>query len=486
MKVLITHSYFLRFDPKQWKQMQPYPPLSTLLSASILRDKGYKVHFVDTMFMQGPGELATALNEFTPDVVAIVDDGFNYLTKMCLTNMRDAAFEMIRLARKAGATVIVSSSDSTDHAQKYHETGAQYIIHGEVEESLCELLSVLDSKENAEQIKGVSYYAVGKVVHNPSRAVMKDLDKLPLPAWDLADINRYKNAWLQSSGYFSLNIATTRGCPYKCNWCAKPIYGNRYNSRSPAHVVQEIRLLKKEYEIDHIWFCDDIFGLKPGWIREFASILKQEGIIVSYKIQSRADLLADEETVEALADSGCTSVWMGAESGSQKILDAMDKGVTIEEICTATASLKQRNIKACFFLQLGYPGENADDIRATIKLLDTLKPDDIGLSVSYPLPGTKFFERVKSELKAKTNWSDSDDLSVMFRHDFSSAFYKQLHKYIHKSFRKKQAITSLRSLSVKSSRSQIRSALSLLYYIPSAFIERNKLNSFRHETGLHV
>lgn len=486
MKVLVTHSYFLRFDPKQWKQMQPYPPLATLLAASVLRENGYDIRFEDTMFMTTPGEIKSTLAQYSPDVVAIIDDGFNYLTKMCLTNMRHAAFEIIRLGKAAKAKVVVASSDSTDQFKMYHEAGADYIIHGEIEETLSELFAKIISGSTLEGVKGISFLAGGEIVKNPARPVMKDLDKLPLPAWDLVNIKAYRRAWHRSSGYFSINIATTRGCPYKCNWCAKPIYGNRYNSRSPEHVVTEIKLLKNQYGIDHIWFCDDIFGLKPGWLKEFARILKNERISIKYKIQSRADLLADQDTVDALSDSGCSSVWMGAESGSQKILDAMDKGVTLEEIQKATSALKEKNIKACFFLQFGYPGENSQDIKATMDMIDRLMPDDIGLSVSYPLPGTKFFERVKADLKQKTNWSDSDDLSLMFRHDYSSSFYKQLHRYIHRSFRMKEGLKALKGLSVKSSRSEVRKAIALIYYIPSVFIERSRLNSYRHETGLHV
>jgi len=244
------------------------------------------------------------------------------------------------------------------------------------------------------------------------------------------------------SRLFSINIATTRGCPFKCNWCAKPIYGNRYNSRSPQKVVNEIKYLQEHFSIDHIWFCDDIFGLKPFWVAEFAQLVLLENIQLNYKIQSRADLLLQEDYVKNLALSGCSNVWMGAESGSQKILDAMDKGITIEQIAAATQLLKQYKIQPSFFLQFGYLGETKEDILKTIEMVTTLNPHSIGISVSYPLPGTGFYEKVKSDLQQKANWKDSDDLDMMFKNTYQPSFYKTLHRFVHKNFQLQKAIAS--------------------------------------------
>jgi len=195
-----------------------------------------------------------------------------------------------------------------------------------------------------------------EIIKTPGRPVLKDLDTLPLPAWDLIDMELYRQTWLKNAGYFSLNMSTTRGCPFKCNWCAKPIYGNRYNSRSPENVVAEIKLLKERYQIDHIWFCDDIFGLKPGWVAELARLLEKEEISIRFKIQSRADLLVHEDTVKALAASGCENVWIGAESGSQKILDAMDKGITVGQIREAYPENERRRDKTFIFYTIWLPG----------------------------------------------------------------------------------------------------------------------------------
>jgi anaerobic magnesium-protoporphyrin IX monomethyl ester cyclase len=478
--ILFTHSYFLRFDPKQWALGQPYAPLGTLYAAALMRENGYKTSLFDTMFIADPNEVVAKIDDSKPDFFVVYDDGFNYLTKMCLTNMREAAFTMCKLAKARGCTVIVSSSDSTDRYAEYLSEGADFVIIGEAEHTLLELTTHIKADgHNFSSIQGLAYIENEKVVKTPGRPVLKDLDSMPLPAWDLVDIDQYRKTWMEHAGYFSLNMSTTRGCPFKCNWCAKPIYGNRYNSRSPENVVKEIKLLKENYQMDHIWFCDDIFGLKPGWVLEFATLLKQENIQIRFKIQSRADLLAEENIVAALAMAGCENVWIGAESGSQKILDAMDKGITVEQIHTSTRLMKEHGIKPSFFIQFGYPGEHKADIALTIDMINELLPFEIGISVSYPLPGTVFYEKVKADLKKKTNWTDSDEMALMFTNTFPASYYKQLHSYVHKNYHKHLAKKSLFKLMKKPLQvngSGLKKALSFFYYTPATFIEKLKLN----------
>jgi radical SAM superfamily enzyme YgiQ (UPF0313 family) len=391
------------------------------------------------MFASEPGEIREMIAAAKPQVLVICDDGFNYLTKMCLTNMREAAWELARIGKEAGCLVVVSSSDSTDHYEDYLNHGADFIILGEVEETLRLLLESPHPDKNALlQTDGLAFLMGETLVKTGPRKVMHELDALPPPAWDLIDFTPYRQAWKKSSGYFSLNIATTRGCPYKCNWCAKPIYGNRYNSRSPQHVVNELELLKQYTDYDHIWFCDDIFGLKPDWVQEFAALVKENKLDFSFKIQSRADLLLKDNVVRELKRAGCSQVWIGAESGSQQILDAMDKGITVEQIAQSASLLRQHGISPAFFLQFGYTGETWTDIRLTLDMLCRLVPDEVGVSVSYPLPGTAFYQRVKNDLHGKANWTDSDELLLMFKNTYSPAFYRKLQRYVHRRLRRRQ------------------------------------------------
>jgi len=480
MNILFSHSYFLRFDPKQWRMGQPYAPLGTLYAAALMREKGHAVSLFDTMFVENPEEIKDAIEEHKPDILVIYDDGFNYLTKMCLTNMRDAAFKMMKLAKEKNCIVIVSSSDSTDNCEKYLNEGADFILIGEAELTLSELTSALQSDwYDFSLIQGIAYKRNDTLVKTPGRKVMQDLDSLPMPAWDLADIELYRSYWMKSSGYFSMNMGTTRGCPFKCNWCAKPIYGNRYNSRSPGNVVKEIKFLREKYHFDHIWFCDDIFGLKPGWVTEFAELINNEKIGFKFKIQSRADLLLQEDNIQSLALAGCENVWIGAESGSQKILDAMDKGISVAQIKTATTLLKKKGIQPSFFIQFGYPGESKEDIKNTISMINELLPHSIGVSVSYPLPGTRFYEKVKNELEKKANWTDSDELKLMFINTYQPAFYKQLHRYVQRNHRMHMSVDyvkrSFRQMSL--SPFLLKKLLSIFYYLPGIFIAKLKLSA---------
>jgi radical SAM superfamily enzyme YgiQ (UPF0313 family) len=440
-KILLGQSYFLRFDPKLWDAMQPYPPLGTLYAASYLRKHGYDVALFDAMLAESEEEWEAALRQHQPEFAVLYEDNFNYLSKMCLLNMREAAFKMIDMAKRRGCTVILCGADATDHAEEYLARGADYVLLGEGEETLVELLSQLSaqSETSPESILGLAYKVNETPHRNPRRPDIKDLDALPFPAWDLVDVEKYRAIWVQHHGYFSMNMVTTRGCPFHCNWCAKPIWGQRYHSRSPENVAAEMKWLKENYKPDHIWFADDILGLKPGWLRGFANAVNEMGALIPFKCLSRADLLTREGEVDSLARAGAQTVWMGAESGSQKVLDAMDKGTRVEQIHKAAQLLKGAGIRVAFFLQFGYPGETREDIERTIQLVRDADPDDIGISVSYAMPGTKFFDNVREQLGEKQNWQDSQDLAMLYRGPFSTDFYRKLHAVIHKEFRARKA-----------------------------------------------
>jgi anaerobic magnesium-protoporphyrin IX monomethyl ester cyclase len=394
--------------------------------------------------------------------------------------MRDACFELIRFAKQAGCKVLVNSSDATDHSRLYLDNGADIVMKGEGELTLHELLTTDCS--SIQDCLGIAYLKDGEMIVTARRQVLTELDSLPQPAWDLVNIDSYKEIWLHSHHKFSLNIATTRGCPFKCNWCAKPIYGNRYNSRSPQAVADELKLLMNKFGATHFWVCDDIFGLKPGWVEEFSLLLKQEKLHPKLKIQCRADLLLKENTIQHLVAAGLEEVWMGAESGSQQILDAMDKGTKVEQIFEATRLLKKHGVKVCFFLQYGYLGETKHDINETLSMVKKLIPHDIGISVSYPLPGTVFYEKVKAQLQSKQNWTDSDDLAMMYQGTYSQQFYRHLHRHTHKVFRKQKSILNVKNVFRKPAAidlQQIKSVAKLPYHWISEILSNQKLKSLQ-------
>lgn len=473
--LLFGQSYYLRFDPKLYAAMQPYPPLGTLYAAAMAKQSGYSVSLFDAMLADSEQEWAAALDQHHPRYAILFEDNFNYLSKMCLGRMREAAFTMTRMATERNIPVIICGADATDHPDRYLAAGATYIIRGEGEQTLIELLAVLTGHSTTplEKINGLAYLREGSVYKTGARAIFRDLDSLPFPAWDLVNTERYRAIWLERHGYYSVNMVTTRGCPYSCNWCAKPIWGQRYNVRSPENVVAELEMLKQTVRPDHIWYADDIFGLKPGWVEQFAALVEQRGLQIPFKSLNRVDLLLQGNTAQALRRAGAETVWVGAESGSQKILDAMDKGTQVSDIYAAASLLKLNKIKVGFFLQFGYPGEAWGDILKTIQMVRDCLPDDIGISVSYPLPGTKFYERVKADLSEKENWVDSEDLAMLYHGPFPTAFYRQLHTVIHKEYRARKTWNRLQHLTPKPS---VRAVASMVYHTLTLPIARAKLD----------
>ncbi|HET7034464.1 MAG TPA: radical SAM protein [Thermomicrobiaceae bacterium] len=480
-EVLFGQSYYLHFDTKLYEAMQPYPPLGTLYAAAYLRQRGYDVALFDAMLAASEAEWQAALARERPRFAVLFEDNFNYLSKMCLLRMRDAAFTMIAMARASGCTVVVCGADATDHAAQYLARGADYVIQGEGEATLGELLDRLTGRADSplESIQGLVFSdpANGMLVCAPRRPDLRDLDALPFPAWDLVDIPRYQRIWRERHGYYSMNMVTTRGCPFHCNWCAKPIWGQRYHARSPENVASELKWLKETYRPDHIWFVDDIMGLKPGWVERFAALVEEQGSRVPFKCLNRVDLLLRGDTIDALRRAGARTVWVGAESGSQKILDAMDKGTRVEQIYEVSRRLRAAGIEVGFFLQFGYPGETREDIERTLQMVRDCRPDDIGMSVSYPLPGTAFHERVREQLGVKQNWLDSNDLAMLYRGTYSTEFYRQLHVVLHKEFRSRKYRAELGRALTRTipRRANLRQAAGLVKCRLTLPLERRKL-----------
>src|SRR5690606_9785857 len=381
-----------------------------------------------------------------PSIAILYEDNFNYLSKMCLLRMREAAMRMIGAAKQRGCRVVVAGSDASDRPEPYLTAGADAVIIGEGERTLVELLA---NWAHRDEVDGLALPVAGGVERTPPRAVIRNLDDLPLPAWDLVDIERYRGIWERRHGRFSLNIVTSRGCPFHCNWSAKPIWCQRYHARSPGIVVEELQLLRDSFGAEHIWFMDDIVGIKPGWLQRFAGLVEEQGLRTPFKCLSRVDLLLRPGEIEALRRAGCESVWTGVESGSPEVLDAMDKGIRVEQVREATRRLHEAGSEVGFCIQLGYLGETREDIEATFALVRECNPDRIGVSVSYPLPGTPFFDRVRDQLGAKQNWTDSDDLAMMYRGAFGTEVYRRLHSTLHKEFRMRKASARLREYFAK-------------------------------------
>jgi anaerobic magnesium-protoporphyrin IX monomethyl ester cyclase len=435
VSILVAHSYFLQFDDKQLKRAKPYPPLATLQVAAALRMAGHAVRVFDAMLAAGTQEYATASAAMRPRLALFYEDNFNYLSKMCLGRMRRATFDMIAMARDHGALVVVGGSDATDAPAAYLQAGADIVLLGEGLTALRALVARVDESmthaaDLAHGLQGVAF------LDRDGGACVRQAHGAPeqqhpvQPAWDLIDVERYRETWRSAHGYFSLNMAASRGCSFRCHWCAKPIWGNRYLQRSPIDVAAEMDYLKRTLRPDHIWFADDIFGFKADWVARFADAVHAIDGSVPFTIQTRADLV-NAAMANALRRANCAEVWIGAESGSQRILDAMNKGTRVAEILAARELLRSQGIRVGFFIQLGYLGEELADLIATRELIEAAQPDDIGVSVSYPLPGTKFYDLVREQLNAKTHWEQSSDLAMMFHGTYASEFYRAIRDLLH-------------------------------------------------------
>jgi anaerobic magnesium-protoporphyrin IX monomethyl ester cyclase len=434
--ILVGHSYFLRFDRKQWERAKPYPPLATLQVAEALRRAGHQVAFFDAMLAQDVQEFEQQLEALRPQWVLLYEDNFNYLTKMCLGKMRGAACEMLAAATRRGARTIAAGADASDEPGVYLASGADLVLIGEAIDQLLTLMTRFDGDAGApvarliEGLPGVASKTVGK----PRRAPVSASPHAPQPscsaAWDLLNIESYRTVWRAAHGFFSLNMAASRGCSFRCNWCAKPIWGNQYLQREADEVAAEMAHIKRAFNPEHVWFADDIFGFRVDWINAFAAAARSGGGAIPFTIQTRADLLSERMAV-ALRDAGCYEAWIGAESGSQRVLDAMNKGTTVAQIIAGCAQLRAVGIRVGLFIQLGYLEEELEDLLATRALIERIRPDDIGVSVAYPLPGTKFHEQIATQLGEKTRWQDSGDLEMMFQGTYVSDFYRAIRDLLH-------------------------------------------------------
>jgi anaerobic magnesium-protoporphyrin IX monomethyl ester cyclase len=436
MRVLVAHSYFLRLDRKQLERAKPYPPLATLQVASMLRAAGHAVSVFDAMLADGTEEYSRQLAACEPQLVLFYEDSFNFLSKMCLERMRLACCQMIGDARAARTRVLVVGPDASDTPLPYLRAGADAVLPGEALQSVLTLTQRLASdplQPVVQWVQGepnVALLVDGELPATRNALPAPAARQVEHPAWDLIDLDRYRTMWQEAHGYFSLNMAASRGCSFRCNWCSKPIWGNQYLQREAQDVAREMIDLKQRFRPDHIWFADDIFGFRADWVLRFASALHAGGGSLPFTIQTRPDLIS-VAMAQALSLAGCSEVWIGAESGSQRVLDAMNKGTTVAEIITARSRLQAQGIRVGFFIQLGYLGEELEDILATRRLIEQAAPDDVGVSVSYPLPGTPFHNQVKRQLGQKSHWRESNDLAMMFHGTYVSDFYRTVRDLLH-------------------------------------------------------
>lgn len=411
--ILLTHGYFLLEDPKERAIMKPYAPLGILYLCSHLRSKGFSVDVFDTTF-SSKAELLRFLETEPPTVLGL------YANLMTRSNI----IEIIGTARTFGWTIVVGGPEPGAYALEYLEAGAHFVVSGEGEKTLEELLTALSSRTtDYSSICGLAYFDQdGHLQRNAPREQISDLDLQPWPARDAIDLQRYVQTWRKYHGMGSINFITARGCPFSCKWCSHGVYGQTHRRRDPVKVVEEVEWLLHTYSPDMVWISDDVFTINHAWIRNYHREMRRRNLRIPFECISRADRLTPE-MMDLLAELGCFRMWIGAESGSQRILDSMGRGVKIEQVHRAVEMCRERGVQSGMFLMWGYEGEELEDIEATIRHVSVSQPDIFLTTVSYPIKGTPYYSSISNKIVQIAPWGKSSDRELRVAGRHSRTFY---------------------------------------------------------------
>ena len=415
MDILLTHGYFLYEDPKELQIMKPYPPLGILYICSHLREKGIDAEVFDSTFSSRQ-KLFDLLRQGPPSILGV------YANLMTRSNV----VEILRAAKEAGWKTAVGGPEPGAYVSEYLAAGADFVVIGEGEVTLQELVPALQSQDSdrLSRVDGIAFRAAdGSVVRTKPREQIKDIDAQPWPARECIDTAKYVEVWREHHGMGSVSLITARGCPYHCRWCSHEVFGKTHRRRKPASVADELEWLINRYQPQMAWMADDVFTIHHGWLFQYAGELKKRGVKLPFECISRADRL-NPQVVETLAEMGCFRVWIGSESGSQRILDAMERGVTVEQVQSAVALCRSAGIQTGMFLMWGYEGEELSDIEATVEHVKKSDPDIFFTTVAYPIKGTPYFSEVAARVEGAKAWSESSDREFRIRNRHSREFYR--------------------------------------------------------------
>jgi radical SAM superfamily enzyme YgiQ (UPF0313 family) len=418
MKLILTHGYFLNDDPAEQRIMKPYPPLGILYVSAFLKENGINNNIFDTTFSSKDKLKKYLINE-QPDYVAI------YVNLMTKINV----LEIIKFIKSNNsinkAKIILGGPEIRYNANDLLEHGADYLVIGEGEATTLELINKLQSINEIDlsNVNGIGFKNTeGKIIFTPERTLINNIDELPFPNRSGIEISDYQNAWKTRHGLDAVSISTMRGCPYTCKWCSRAVYGLTYRRRSPQIVVKELRHIKENYNPDTIWFVDDVFTISHKWLSGFNEELKKNNLKIKFECITRADRM-NEEVIKTMKESGCFRVWIGAESGSQRIIDAMDRRVKVEQVREMINLSRKYGIEAGTFIMLGYPGETERDIEETINHLKKSNPDYFTITVAYPIKGTEFFEEIEANQLNAFEWEKQSDRDRDFVRTYPKRYY---------------------------------------------------------------
>ncbi len=412
--VLLSHGYCLEEDPHEREVMMPYPPLGLLYVASHLEAQGFDVVVHDLTF-SSLKDFHSRLDENQPMVLGL------YGTLLT----RPTLLQMITMGREAGATIVLGGPEPAPHAEEYLTRGADVIVSGEGEETLEELLRHLPEHglEGLENIQGLIFKdPSGAIIRTQPRTQIRDLDHQPLPAREKIDLRHYLETWRKHHGHSSVSLITSRGCPYTCTWCSHAVFGRTHRRRSPEAVADEVAHIVATYNPDRLWYADDVFTLNRPWVVRYAAELERRNLHIPFECISRADRL-NEEVIDALAAMGCRRLWIGSESGSQRILDGMKRLTEVSDVQVKSAMLKAHGIEVGVFIMLGFEGETERDLMATVEHLKICDPDIFLTTVSYPITGTEYHDQVVDRIQTAQPWEARTDRDLIVAGRRSARYY---------------------------------------------------------------
>ena len=376
------------------------PPLGLMYIAAVIRNENHKVHIIDYNIEKLENQ---ALFDFIlkENISAV---GISIVTPKVYNSM-DIANDIRKQFPKIN--IIAGGPHATLMPEVLlNECPAfNFVIQGEGEFRLKDLIYCLDNNLSYENIDGLAYFKDNNIVNNAPKGYIEDLNTLPMPARDLVDIQKY-SSFMKTVYSPATTMMTSRGCPYQCIYCSKPVTGSKVRSTEPEKVIEEIEFLIKEYKIKEIVFYDDSFTFNQERAMKLCDLMIEKKINIKWHCETRVNLV-NPELLSKMKQAGCYLIGFGLESGTERGLKMLKKGIKLEQITTAISQTKKAGIKVLGYFMLGIPGETEDEIKQTIKFSRKLNVDFAQYAIATAYPGTELYQIAKSQNKITKDWSKS-------------------------------------------------------------------------------
>jgi radical SAM superfamily enzyme YgiQ (UPF0313 family) len=382
-------------NPPQFTRY-PQPPLGLALIAAVLEKAGYPVTLLDAN--------ARGLKpEDIPHMVAEVDViGLTAMTPTISTAIRIARY--IKQARP-GVKIVMGGAHATMLPQETLATAPEIdaIVRGEGDETIIELIRALEGNQSLDSVAGISYRAEGQIKSTADRPCVSDIDALPFPAYHLLPWKRYRPHPPHGMSLPFAAVVTSRGCPYRCAYCSKPVFGSRFRAQSPERVVAELEYLKKKLGAREVAFYDDSFTLDKKRVHAIADKIISSKLKIAWTCETRVNLV-DKELLRHMKQAGCYAVAYGIESASPEIIKVLHKDTTIAQVEEAVRDSRAAGLQVIGYFMLGSPGETPETIRQSIDFAKRLKVDFAQFSVTTPFPGTELYDIYMQNRKEGVSW----------------------------------------------------------------------------------